>query len=54
MWLVVLLTTPRKPVISHGGQRLAHQVEDRDAVHHRAFEEERHVRDRAASALSSS
>ena len=22
-------------------QRLAHQVEDRDAVHHRAFEEER-------------
>jgi hypothetical protein len=39
MKFVVLLTTPRKPARDRG-QRLAHQVEDRDAVHHRALEQE--------------
>ena len=37
-------------VDAHGGQRLAHQVEDRDAVHHRAFEQERRPRSRGERA----
>ena len=44
MKFVVLLTTPRKPRMRTAGQRLAHQVEDRHAVHHRAFEQEAAVR----------
>ena len=41
MKLDVLLMTPRKPLIVDRRHRLAHQVEDRHAVHHRALEEER-------------
>ena len=37
----------------HGRQRLAHQIEDRYAVHHRAFEQERQPA-RAAPARSAS
>ena len=40
MYWQVVLTTPRKPFDEHGRHRLANEVEDRHAIHHRAFEEE--------------